>query len=38
MNSSICQKYWIPAKELEKFNQNIVTRIKIIAKFYPEKT
>jgi hypothetical protein len=26
-------EYWIPAERLEEFNQNIVGRIKVVAKF-----
>ena len=38
VGSSICQEYWIPAEELEDFNQNIVDRIEVIAEFYPNAT
>lgn len=31
------QEYWIPAEELEIFNQNIVGKIAVIAEFRPEK-
>ena len=34
VGSSICKEYWIPAAELEVFNQNIVGRIEVIAEFY----
>ena len=35
VGGSICQEYWIPAEELEMFNQNIVGNIKVVAEFYP---
>ena len=38
VGSSICQEYWIPAEELEEFNQNIVDRIEVVAEFYPNNT
>lgn len=31
------REYWIPAKELEEFNQNIIGGIKIIEAFYGEQ-
>ena len=31
-----CREYWIPAKELEAFNDNIVDSIEIIHQFQPE--
>ena len=34
VGSSICKEYWIPAAELEIFNQNIVGKIEVIAEFY----
>lgn len=27
------EEYWIPAEDLQEFNQNIIGKIKIIAKF-----
>ncbi len=27
----ICQEYWIPAEELEIFNNNIVGKIEVVA-------
>ncbi len=32
-----CQEYWIPAEELDMFNENIVDRIKLLREFRPEK-
>jgi hypothetical protein len=29
-----CQEYWIPAEELDEFNQNIVGPIRVIAEFH----
>jgi hypothetical protein len=29
-------EYWIPAKDLEELNSNIVGPIRVIAKFHPE--
>lgn len=37
VGSSQHQEYWIPAAELEQFNQNIVGKIEVIAEFRPEK-
>lgn len=37
VGSSQHQEYWIPAAELEKFNQNIIGKIEVIAEFRPEK-
>jgi hypothetical protein len=34
VGSSIHQEYWIPAEELEAFNQNIVGKIEVIAEFH----
>ncbi|MEM7592803.1 MAG: hypothetical protein AAF383_15010 [Cyanobacteria bacterium P01_A01_bin.83] len=34
VGSLISQEYWIPAKELEEFNQNIVAPIEVIAEFH----
>ncbi len=36
VGSYICQEYWIPAEQLEEFNNNIVGKIDVIAEFYPE--
>lgn len=33
VGGSIHQEYWIPAKDLEEFNRNIVGQIEIIAEF-----
>ena len=33
VGGSIHQEYWIPAEELEEFNENIVGRIEIIATY-----
>ncbi|HST24246.1 MAG TPA: hypothetical protein VLR90_24300 [Blastocatellia bacterium] len=33
VGSSIHQEYWIPAEELDEFNQNIVGKIEIIAEY-----
>jgi hypothetical protein len=33
VGSSIHQEYWVPAEDLNEFNQNIVGRIEIIAEF-----
>ena len=37
VGGSICQEYWIPAEELEIFNQNIVGKIEVIAEFYADR-
>src|SRR5437763_1393472 len=29
-----CQEYWVPADELDQFNQNIVGPIEVIAEFH----
>lgn len=34
VGGSICQEYWIPAEELEVFNQNIVGKIEVVLSFY----
>lgn len=31
------QEYWIPAEELDEFNQNIVGQIEVIAEFHDEQ-
>ena len=31
------EEYWIPAKDLEEFNRNIVGKIEVIAEFRGEK-
>jgi hypothetical protein len=36
VGSSIHKELWVPAEELDAFNQHIVGRIKVIASFYPE--
>lgn len=28
-------EYWIPAEELDQFNQNLVGKIEVVAEFYP---
>jgi hypothetical protein len=33
----IHNEYWIPAEELEEFNNHIIGDIKIIREFYAEK-
>jgi hypothetical protein len=33
VGSATHQEYWIPAAELEEFNQNIVGKIEVIAEF-----
>jgi hypothetical protein len=33
VGSSIHQEYWIPAEDLDEFNQNIVGKIEAIAEF-----
>jgi hypothetical protein len=33
VGSATHQEYWIPAAELDEFNQNIVGRIEVIAEF-----
>ena len=35
VGSSDHQEYWIPAEELDTFNQNIVGTIEIVAEFHP---
>jgi hypothetical protein len=29
----VCQEYWIPAEDLEEFNQNIIGQIEVIAEY-----
>ncbi|HVF87918.1 MAG TPA: hypothetical protein VM866_10020 [Pyrinomonadaceae bacterium] len=36
VGGSIHQEYWIPAKELPEFNQNIIGEIEMIAEFSGE--
>jgi hypothetical protein len=36
VGSRIHQEYWIPAEELEVFNQNIVGPIEVIAEYHRE--
>ena len=38
VGSSMCKEYWIPAEDLDIFNQNIVGKIEIIAEFYANKS
>lgn len=33
VGSALYQEYWIPAEDLEEFNQNIVGKIEVIAVF-----
>lgn len=33
VGGSIHQEYWIPAEDLNKFNENIVGKIEVIAEF-----
>jgi hypothetical protein len=33
VGSSICQEYWIPAEDVDKFNENIVGKIEVISEF-----
>jgi hypothetical protein len=33
----IHNEYWVPAEQLEEFNDHIVGEIKVIREFYPEK-
>src|SRR5262245_4905229 len=33
VGGTIHQEYWIPAEELEEFNENIVGRIEVIAEY-----
>jgi hypothetical protein len=35
VGSRVHQEYWIPAEELEAFNQNLVGPIEVIAEFRP---
>lgn len=35
VGGSIHLEYWIPAEELDGFNQNIVGKIEVVAEFYP---
>ena len=34
VGSAIHQEYWIPAEDLEKFNQQIVGKIEVVAQFH----
>jgi hypothetical protein len=36
VGSRIHQEYWIPAEELNEFNQHIIGRIEIASEFRPE--
>lgn len=36
VGGKIHEEYWIPAEELEEFNQNIVGKIEVIAEFRGE--
>ncbi|MDQ2730530.1 MAG: hypothetical protein M3Y56_02635 [Armatimonadota bacterium] len=33
--SAIHQEYWIPAEDLDEFNENIVGPVELIARFHP---
>jgi hypothetical protein len=33
VGGEICEEYWIPAEDLEKFNENIVGKIEVISEF-----
>lgn len=33
VGGSVHQEYWIPADELDEFNQNIIGRIEVVAEF-----
>jgi hypothetical protein len=33
---SVHEEYWIPAEDLEEFNENIVGLIEVISEFHPE--
>jgi hypothetical protein len=33
-----CREYWIPADEIDKFNDNIVGMIEVIHEFRPEQS
>jgi hypothetical protein len=33
VGSSVCQEYWIPAEDVERFNENIVGNIEVISTF-----
>jgi hypothetical protein len=35
VGSRLHQEYWIPAEDLEDFNQNVVSPIEVIAEFLP---
>jgi hypothetical protein len=35
VGSSSHQEYWIPAEDLERFNQHIIGTIHVIAEFHP---
>jgi hypothetical protein len=37
VGSRIHQEYWIPAEELDEFNDNIVGEIEIIAEFHAQE-
>ena len=30
-------EYWIPAEQLDEFNQNILGKIEVVAEFRPER-
>lgn len=36
VGGSVHEEYWIPAEELEEFNQNIVGQIEVIAEYRGE--
>ena len=31
-------EYWIPAEQLDEFNQNILGKIEVVAEFRPERS
>ena len=37
VGGAVHQEYWIPAEELEEFNQNIVGPIEVISEFHNEE-
>lgn len=38
VGSSMHQEYWIPAEELDQFNQNIVGSVEVIAEFRSDRS
>jgi hypothetical protein len=35
VGSRLHREYWIPAEELERFNQHIIGKIEVVASFPP---